>query len=121
MQEFLSQFDWCLFSIALVFMGLDIVSGFAQAVINSTVESSKIWKGLMHKGVLIFIVVFAVVCQIAAPMFDLPDGFNALYPAACGVIVIMECVSIVENIRKTGAIDSKLLDKLFSGLPKEEK
>lgn len=121
MFEIFAQFDWCLFSIALVFMGLDIVSGFAQAVINGNVESSKMWKGLMHKGVLVFIVVFSVVCQIAAPRFDLPDGFNALYPAACGVIVIMECVSIVENVRKTGAIDSRLLDKLFGCLPKEEK
>ena len=118
MAEFLGQFDWVLFVIVLGFMAFDILSGFVAAVINREVSSTAMRVGIFHKFVLVLVIIFAMLCQLAAQRLGLPAGFDALYPSACLLIVTTEIVSVLENIEKTGAIDGDKLDHLFGNLDK---
>lgn len=57
MAEFLGQFDWVLFVIALGFMAFDILSGFMAAVINREVSSTAMRVGILHKFVLVLVII----------------------------------------------------------------
>lgn len=81
-------------------MVADVIVGFIQAVINNNVSSTKMRTGLLHK-LLIFILI--IVClaiemgiQHAVQLpYDLPTC-----EVVCGYVIIMEMMSILENISK---------------------
>lgn len=79
----------------LLFILADIVSGFIQAMINNDVDSSVMRKGLLRKTLLILVIVLGVIVSLA---------FNIFYisTAVCLYIVIMEVISILENLAKAG-------------------
>ena len=90
----------------LIFTMADIVTGFMQAVINKTVDSQKMREGIIRKLLLIVVMVLAFVAQWA---FDIP----AISKITCVYIILMEVISILENIKKAG-IDLGKLGELLN-------
>lgn len=83
--------------IALAFNGLDLVTGFISAVKEKDIMSSKLRNGLFKKAGFIF-------CYVLAWLLDTHGqvlGFAfpvKLLPVVIGYVVLIECVSIIENI-----------------------
>lgn len=85
-------------ALACVMMVADMVVGFIVAVINEKLSSTKMRNGLLHK-VLMLILIFAClaieigVSHTGALPYDVPTC-----EVVCGYIIIMEFVSVLENI-----------------------
>lgn len=88
----------------LIFSGLDILTGYIQAVINKNVDSKIMREGLLHKCLLIVAIVIGYIVEYA---FNL----SAVSSVITVYICVMELMSILENIKKAG-IDLKILDFL---------
>lgn len=83
---------------ALVMMVMDIITGFAGAVVTHSVSSKKMREGIGHKVMLILTIMLAVLVQIfSARIGDLGIIVPLILPA-CVYIVVMEITSVVENI-----------------------
>ena len=87
-------------ALACVMMAADMVAGFVAAAINKELSSSKMRNGLLHK-VLMLILIFACLAieigishTVALP-YDVPTC-----EVVCGYIVIMELISVLENVAK---------------------
>lgn len=78
-----------------LFMMFDIITGFIQALVNNVIDSKKMRIGLLHKMLLILIILISFILDYA---FNL----NCISKAVCIYIVIMELISILENIQKAG-------------------
>ena len=103
--------DYHIFAIVGAFIALDIISGFAQACVNKTVDSTIMRRGLWHKSGFIMVIALAVLCEYSVQYIDL--GFTVpLTAPVCGFICATEIVSILENIGRLNPeiANSKLLD-----------
>lgn len=89
-----SNMIWQVFT-PLIFSIADILTGFIQALINHDVDSQKMRTGLWHKALLLIIILLGFVTSFA---FNLPFISHSI----CVFIVIMETVSIAENLKKAG-------------------
>ena len=80
----------------LVLMSADIVTGWIQASVNNTWESTKMRKGLFRKSgeLLVIIVAYVIYVAIELPV-DVPV-FISVY------IIIMEIISVCENLDQAG-------------------
>lgn len=80
----------------LVMMAADIVTGWIQASINGTWDSTKMRKGLFRKSgeILVILLSYVVHMAIALPV-DVP-AFFSIY------IIIMEVLSVAENLDQAG-------------------
>lgn len=94
----------------LIFSGLDILTGYIQAVINKNVDSKVMREGLLHKCLLIVAIVIGYIVEYAF-------GLSAVSSVITIYICAMELMSILENLKKAG-VDLKILDFLKN---KEEK
>lgn len=95
-----SGLDCTAFIIAFVFIILDIVTGYGQAIANHTVESKKMKTGFWHKLALIFAMLVASFIDVATSV-EVNLGFDApIFEVMCGYVVLMELTSILENIAK---------------------
>ena len=105
------QIDYHVFIIVAAFIVLDIVSGFSQACVNKTVDSSVMRRGLWHKTAYILTIVLAVLCEYSVVYIDLGFTIPITLPI-CAFICATELVSIVENIGKINPelAGSKLLE-----------
>lgn len=84
------------FLLPLVLMAADIVTGWIQASVNGTWDSTKMRKGLFRKsGELMIIVVACVIYEAIALPVDAPVFISAY-------IVIMEVLSVLENLDQAG-------------------
>lgn len=108
--------------LACVMMCADVVVGFIQAAINNRLSSTKMRQGLLHK-VLIFILIFVCLAievgighTVKLP-YDIPTC-----EVVCGYVIMMELVSILENIARgyPEFADSQLF-KLFNLSDKDNK
>ena len=108
--------------LACVMMCADVVVGFIQAAINNQLSSTKMRQGLLHK-ILILILIF--VCLA----IEIGIGHTVKLPydiptcgVVCGYVIIMELVSILENIARgyPQFTDSQLF-KLFNLSDKDNK
>lgn len=88
----------------LIFSGLDILTGYIQAVINKNVDSKVMREGLLHKCLLIVAIVIGYVVEYAF-------GLNAVSGVITIYICVMELMSIAENVKKAG-IDLKIFEIL---------
>lgn len=89
--------DWHITAFTLGFIALDLVTGFAQAIANKTVDSSKMRDGLWHKCGFILTILLAALIEWAMQYVDL--GFTLpLFVPVCVFIMLTEIVSIFENI-----------------------
>ena len=80
----------------LVLMAADIVTGWIQATINGTWDSTKMRVGLFRKSgeLLVIVVAYVIYAAISLPI-DAP-AFIATY------IIIMEVISVCENLDQAG-------------------
>ena len=89
----------------LIFSGLDILTGYIQAVINKNVDSQIMREGLLHKCLLIVAIIIGYVVQFA---FGIPAVAQFITVYIC----IMEVMSILENLKKAGLDLGKIGDIL---------
>lgn len=85
----------------LLFMVADIISGIIQAVINKSLDSQKMREGILRKALLILVVILSFIAQYA---FNIP----AISKVVCIYIILMEIISIFENLKKAGVDLGKL-------------
>ena len=88
--------DYWIFLLPLVLIASDVVSGWIQATINSTWDSTKMRKGLFRKGGEMMIVITAWIVGLALPLDFNIAFFFSLY------VVIMEALSVIENLDLAG-------------------
>ena len=103
--------DYHILAIVAAFIVLDIITGFSQACVNKTVDSTILRKGLWHKSAYIFAISLAMLCEYSTLHLDL--GFTTpITLPVCAYIALTEIVSIVENLGKINPelLNSKLLD-----------
>ena len=105
------ELDYHLFVIVAGFIALDVISGFGQACVNKTVDSSIMRRGLWHKSAYVLAIMLAVLCEYSAVYIDLGFTLPIVAPV-CGFICVTELVSILENLGKLNPeiANSKLLD-----------
>ena len=109
-----SHIYW-IFLLPLIGAGADIVTGWIQATINGTWDSTKMRKGLYRKGGELLVVIIAFIAEEAVPVL-------ASYRLATWIsfyIVVMEAVSVLENLNQAGVNFPKVLLKKL-GKVKEE-
>lgn len=85
--------------IALGFNLLDFVTGFVASVKNNTTSSTTMREGLFHKSGIIFLYILAYGIDYAGQFIDLPVA-TYITPAIVVYVILMELISIIENISK---------------------
>lgn len=85
-------------ALACVMMVADVVVGFIAAVINEELSSTKMRRGLLHKALMLVLIFVCLAIEIGishtvALPYDVPTC-----EVVCGYIVIMELISVLENI-----------------------
>lgn len=86
--------------VALVFNGLDLITGMVGAIRDGEqIKSSKLRDGLFKKVGFIFCYALGVAINYAETFLTLPFGVD-LVPVFCTYAIITEVVSIIENISK---------------------
>ena len=99
--------------IALVFNGLDLITGIVGAIRDGEqIKSSKLRDGLFKKVGFVFCYALGIVINYAESYLTLPFGVD-LVPVICTYAIITEVVSIVENISK---INSDILPEKLKEL-----
>ena len=80
----------------VILMAADIVTGWIQATINGTWDSTKMRKGLYRKSgeLLVIVVTYTVSVAVSLP-------FDAAAFVA-GYIIVMEILSVCENLNQAG-------------------
>lgn len=96
----------------IIFSIADILTGFVQAMINNDVQSSVMRQGLLHKTLIIVIIILSFVA-------DLTFSLNFISKIVCGYVILMETMSILENLGRAG-LDLKVLTKILKLDGKEE-
>lgn len=87
-------------TVALVFNGLDLITGICGAVRDGEkIQSSKLRDGLFKKVGFVFCYILGVAINYAEVYLSLPFGVDLL-PVICSYAIITEVVSIIENISK---------------------
>ena len=108
---------WILF-LPLFLMAADVITGWIQATINETWDSTKMRVGLYRKSgeILVIVIAYVVYAAINLPI-DMP-AFIA------GYIIIMEIISVAENLDEAGLPVprwvTKRLKKVADDLSEEE-
>lgn len=100
MEQFLTDAQiWAMAGVCM-FMSLDIVSGFIQAVINRCLNSTKMREGILHKVSIALVVVAVCILEVLAQhVAGLSiEGLGTV--PVCVIIILMELVSIWENACK---------------------
>ena len=79
-----------------ILMAADIITGWLQATINETWDSTKMRKGLFRKSaeILVIVIAFAISTAIKLPV-DIP-AFISIY------VIVMEILSVCENLSQAG-------------------
>lgn len=85
-------------ALACVMVVADMVVGFITAIINEELNSTKMRKGLLHKALMLILIFVCLAIEIGishtvALPYDVPTC-----EIVCGYIVIMELISVLENI-----------------------
>lgn len=108
--------------LACVMMCADVVVGFLQAAINNQLSSTKMRQGLLHKVLILILIFVCLAIEIGISHtvklpYDIPTC-----GVVCGYVIIMELVSILENIARgyPQFADSQLF-KLFNLSDKDNK
>lgn len=86
--------------VALVFNGLDLITGIVGAIRDGDqIKSSKLRDGLFKKVGFIFCYALGIAINYAETFLTLPFGID-LVPVICTYAIVTEVVSIIENISK---------------------
>lgn len=99
--------------IALIFMGLDILTGLVKAAKEHDIRSEKLREGLWHKLGFILAIIAGYLVEYLTAIIDTAQlGFTVNVPimlTICGYVILTELVSVFENISK---ISPELKDEL---------
>lgn len=101
-----------------VFILLDIVTGFLNAVKAGKVNSSVLREGLFHKAAEIVLLIFATTIEYASPYISLPEGLP-LVAATATYLCVMESISIAENLCGVNPALSRLFSSFLEKVNKE--
>ena len=102
-------------ALACVIMCADVLAGFIVAVINNNLSSTKMRKGLLHKVLMLILIAMCLAIELAIEHtvqlpYDIPTC-----EVVCGYIVVMELISVLENIgRGYPQFTDSALFKLFN-------
>lgn len=102
-------------ALACVMMIADVMVGFISAAINKKLSSTKMRNGLLHKILLLILIFVCLAIEVGishtvALPYDVPTC-----EVVCGYIVIMELMSVLENIEKGyPELKDSTLFKLFN-------
>lgn len=109
--------DYKILIITLIFILVDLFSGFIAAIALKDVNSEKLRKGLWHKSGFIGLIALGYGLEIAAIYADL--GFEVPAVATvCIYIIITEAISIFENLCKLNPnIIKSPLGSIFQNTP----
>lgn len=99
-----SNFGWII-ATPIIFSIADILTGLIQAIINDDIKSKKMREGLLHKTLIIIVLLLSVIATITFEI-DIVCKFVSIY------IILMETISIFENLKKAG-VDFDDLLKIF--------
>lgn len=102
-----SSILWQILAPILFSLG-DIITGFIQAVINNDVDSTKMRTGLLHKILLILILFLSI-------LLDITFNLSFCCKSVSIYIIVMEILSICENLTKAGVEMGKLSEILKIG------
>lgn len=100
------------FVISLIFIALDILTGWTKAVATGTTNSTIMRVGLFHKLGEILALGFGYACEVAFPYVGIMISIP-LVESIGTYIILMEVASIVENIGKINPELTNVLSKLF--------
>ena len=89
----------------LIFSLCDVLTGFIQAIINNEVLSKVMREGLLHKSLIIIIVFLSFVASLTF-------NISLISKTVCIYVIVMETMSIVENLGKAG-IKIEIIDKIL--------
>lgn len=96
--------EYTLILIALGFILLDCISGGVVAKMQDNFTSRKMRIGLAHKMSSILYIGLAMICQVASIYMNLGENIP-LVEGVTSYIVLMEIVSIKENIQKLKEVE----------------
>lgn len=95
------------FIVAVLMMGLDILTGFAAAAKAHNIMSGKMREGLWHKAGFFGLIVLGVVIEVASVWAGMHvEDLGIAIPeipsviSICALIVVTEIISILENLSK---------------------
>ena len=99
-----SSILWQVFG-SLIFILADIISGVISAFIQKNLDSQKMREGLLRKILLVIVIALSFVAQ---------QTFNItiISKVVCIYIIVMEIISILENVKKAGIDLGRLGDLL---------
>lgn len=97
---------------SLLFILADIISGIISALIQHNLDSQRMREGLLRKFLLIIVIALSFIVQEAF-------GISTISKVVCIYIIIMEVISILENLKKAG-IDLGKLGDLLKVKPEED-
>jgi toxin secretion/phage lysis holin len=100
--------------VPMILMLVDILTGFVNAWRNHDIQSSKLRDGIVHKFGEIIIIVLAIFLQFSIGMPKEVTMFASVY------IIIMEVISILENVSKMGVQVPEWLTKRLKSAIKDE-
>lgn len=85
-------------ALACVMMVADMVVGFIVAAINEKLSSTKMRNGLLHKALMLVLIFVCLAIEVSISHtgtlpYDVPTC-----EVVCGYIVVMELISVLENI-----------------------
>lgn len=119
---FMIHLNYQVFLVTLVFILMDIVTGYGQALANKTVKSEKMRQGFWHKLAIILALLVAGMVDVTIQLgIGEQLGFvTPIFECGCGYIMLMELTSILENIIKMNPeLGTKKFLRLFTnGLTK---
>ena len=88
----------------------DIITGFVKAWATKTLDSKVLRKGLLHKFSEIFLCGISYAAEYATHYITI-DISIPLFNATCGYIVLMEIISVFENLTAINPDLSKFIGK----------
>ena len=87
-----------IFLLPVILAGADIITGWIQASINATWDSTKMRKGLFRKGGELLVVVLAFVTEYALEV----AAHAHIATFASVYIIVMEALSVLKNLDQAG-------------------
>ena len=107
--------------ITACFIVFDVITGFIKALAQKAVDSTALRKGLFHKLSEIVAINFAFLCEYAVNYLELGIHLPMVI-GVCSYLVLMETISILENLielnPRLGKFFAKYLKKLKEGTEK---
>ena len=100
----------------------DIITGFVKAWATKTLDSQMLRKGLLHKFSEVFLCVVSYGAEYATHYIPI-DVSIPLFNVTCGYIVLMEVISVFENLTAINPDLSKFIGNYLNSNKsrKEEK